>query len=130
MPQNQYNASFTVGDLAGGFDVRTSGYGDEVEANATIRPIPYAPTYTVVVQVRGVNAKKRSYRGLLYLESDYRTLASLVGQVGILATPREAAPSPPGTTNAVLTSCKRGDMQNPSTPTGELTVELEFVMTL
>lgn len=128
MPVAAYTGDFTVGATVAGFDIRTSAYSEDTAANMTVRPVPYAPTYTVVVQVRGFQPRQRRYRCLLYLEADYARLSSLVGQAGILTTPREPAPLPPGTQNAVLTAVRRGEFQNPSNSDGEQTVELEFVM--
>lgn len=120
-----YIASFTVDATVAKFDIRTSSYSEDTSANMTIRPIPWSPTYNIVVQTKGLQPRTRRYRCIVYTEADFLTLRNLVTRSGILVTPRETA-SMPGTANAVLTKASRADFQNPS---GEQqTIDLEFVM--
>jgi len=121
-----YYAAFTVGGQALGFDIRQNSYQENTQANATIRAVPWAATYTVVVQARGIAPRTRQYRAVLYMEQDYLNLQAAVGQTGILQTPRE--PNVAAVQNAVLLECRRDDLQNPGDPAGELTVSLSFQM--
>lgn len=123
-----YQASFTVAAVIYGFDIRTSSYGEETNANMTIRPVPWAniATYTVVMQSGGSMPVTRTYRAVVYTEDAYLLLRGQRGQVGFLVTPREPSRS------AVLTSCKRSDFQDPyfgaSATSGMQTLDLSFTM--
>lgn len=121
-----YYAAFTVNGVIFGFDIRQNAYGETNDANATIRVVPWASTYTVVAQIKGLQPRTRTYRAVLYTEQDYLNLQSVVNQTGILQTARE--PNVGGTTNAILMNLKRDDLQNPSDATGELTVQMTFQM--
>lgn len=121
-----YQASFTVGATAYGFDIRTSSYGEDTQANVTIRPVPYAQTYTIVVQSGGSMPVTRTYRAVVYTEDAYLNLRGQRGAIGNLITPREPVRS------AVLTDCRRSDMQainfTTSSASGLQTIELSFTM--
>jgi hypothetical protein len=131
-----YLSNFTVGGVAYGFDVRTSGYGESTDANLTIEPIPWAQTYTVVVQgaaapggTTGSMPVMRQYRAIVYTEVDYLLLRGQRGQQGILLTPREGGVGSSGAARpAVLTKCDRADFQDPNTPIGSVTIMVVFVM--
>lgn len=113
-----YNAGFTANNIAAGFDINQSGYGETVAANLNIRPVPWATPgqYVVSVQVAGFQPYTRTYQITLYAEQDYGALRSLVGQTGTLVTPREGSPTPSQPQPAVLTSIKRGNYQYPAWP--------------
>ncbi len=85
-----------------------SSYGENTDANVTIRAIPWASNYTVVVQSGGSMPVTRSYRAMVYSEDDYLNLRGQRGAIGNLLTPREQVRP------AILTNCKRGDMQDPN----------------
>jgi len=116
--QAQYTSSFTANGLTAGFDVNQMGYGETVASNQNIRPVPWANPgiYVVSVQVAGYQPITRVYQIALYAEAHYGALRSLVGAIGMLITPREG-PSGPGTAApAILTSIRRGGVQNPAWP--------------
>jgi hypothetical protein len=106
---NTYIAFFTVNGVDYGFDIQTNQYGENTDANVTIRVVPWANTglYTVVVQSGGSGIVTRTYKAIVYSENDYSNLRFQRGLTGQLVTPREA-PRP-----AVLTNCKRADFQAP-----------------
>lgn len=131
-----YLATFTANGIDAGFDINQSGYGETVEANITIRPIPWSTVaaYAVSLQMGGLNPIRRTYQATLYTETDYGALRSLVGWTGLLSTIRETDL----TTNirskaAILTSVRRGNFQYPAWPhPGDgkdlQTVILDFIM--
>jgi hypothetical protein len=122
MPATAYNSNFIVSALTYGFDVRTDGYTRRIEANRTIRVIPFSPTYAVTVQTAGINPKEREYRLIFYTEVAFQAMMNLVGATGVLTTPREPS------ANAYLDSCESDDMTNSTTATGELTARLHFTL--
>ena len=113
-----YTASF--GGL--GFDVRTNGYSSKVEGNRTVRAVPWANTYNVVIQYGGLQPLTRRYRALVYSEADFLALALLVNNTALLQTPREPTP-----TLASLDSIEREDT-DPNTPDGQTAIMLNFTM--
>ena len=129
MPQSGYQANFTsVGLTVAGFDINQSSYQESNQANATVRAIPWAnppnaSLYAVVVQVGGLQPRTRTYKATVYSELDYGALRALVGQFGLVTTPREPAQT------CMLNAVKRGDRQDVTSPTGPQTLDLEFVMT-
>lgn len=123
IPTAIYENSFLVGALNVGFDIRQQGYGETVGSNATVRPIPWAASYTVVIQVGGLQPITRQYRAVVWSETDYGALRSVVGQFGALTTQREGGPQA-----AMLNSIRRSDMQSQVDPKGAVTVDLEFIM--
>lgn len=105
-----------------GFDVRTNGYSSKVEGNRTVRAVPWANTYNVVIQYGGLQPLTRRYRALVYSEADYLALALLVNTTGELVTPRESTP-----TLASLDSVER-DETDPTSPVGQTSITLNFTM--
>lgn len=132
MPQlpGAYQATFVVNSIVYGFDILQSAYGESTEANLTIRAMPWAPSYTVIVQGAastqgasiGSKAVTRNYRCLVYTETDYLNLRGQRGQIGTLTTPRQSA------LLAILTDCKRANFQDPTDVTGPQTIEVNFTM--
>jgi hypothetical protein len=116
----KYNAGFVANNIAAGFDINHSGYGETVAANTNIRPVPWSNpgTYTIIAQVAGFTPITRSYQITLYGEQDYGALRALVGASGTLTTPREGSPLPGQAQPAILTSLKRGGFQFPGWPNG------------
>ncbi len=126
MPESLYQASFTVASIVYGFDIRSSSYGEDTSANVTVRSVPWAQVYTVVVQSGGSQPVTRTYRALVYTEDAYLNLRGQRGLTGLLITPREPVRS------AVMTACRRADFQSPifttSALSGTQTIELSFTM--
>jgi hypothetical protein len=119
-----YNANFTVGATVAGFDVETNGYSSTVEANKTVRAIPWSQVYSVVLQRGGLNPHVRSYRALVYTEADFIQLALLVNvAAGVLITPRE-----PTGVQANLDLFRRGQSTDRGSVTGLTEVELSFTI--
>ena len=134
MPLGLYGSSFTVGGTVYGFDVQTNSYGEDTQANVTIRAIPWSDTYTIIVQgvpasgggPIGSKAVTRNYRAVVYSETDYLNLRGQRGQQGLVLTPREVGL---GTGyQAVLMEVKRSDRQDPTNPAGPQTIEISFTM--
>lgn len=130
MPPLAYNASFTVNTIVFGFDVMPSSYGEQTEANLTIRAIPWAPTYTVIVQgaastqgaTLGSKAVTRTYKAIVYTETDYLLLRGQRGQIGALLTARQTV------LQAVMTDCKRDSFQDNTDPAGPQIITVGFTM--
>lgn len=138
VPPVIYQASFVVNTVAYGFHIRQNSYGEQTEANLTIRAIPWSGVYTVVVQGAastpgasvGSNPVTRSYRALVFTETDYLLLRGQRGQIGYLITPREPGPAPlpsPGYI-VVMTDCKRADLQDINSINGPVTLDVGFTM--
>jgi hypothetical protein len=121
-PPGLYNSTFTVGSVVAGFDIRTNGYSNIVEANQTVEPIPWAQSYSVVRQSGGLLPHKRQYRAIVYTEDDLITLALQVSMVGSLATPRE------GAVQAALDRIERGPDTDPSDPDGQTVIQVSFTI--
>ena len=121
-----YNSAFqATGHPAAGFDVLQNGYiTAPVEANRTVREIPWAQTYSVVIQRGGINALVRRYRALVYTEADFLALALLVNLPGgVLTTPRE-----PNPTAANLDSIDREAPIDWTTIDGPCGIQLAFLI--
>ena len=115
-----YTCIFSTVNGAFGFDVKTNGYASTVEGNRTIRVIPWAPVYSVVVQRGGINPLTRRYTAVVYTEADFIGLALQVNFQGTLVTPREAS------TLCNLDSIARGDGLDPGDPLGLSSITLNF----
>lgn len=133
-PPGTYNATFTVNSVAYGFDVQPNSYQETTQANVTVRAIPWSQVYTIVVQglpsspgaTIGSKPVTRTYKAVVYTETDYLNLRGQRGQSGLLLTAREVGT---GTGyQALLTDCKRADKQDPTTTTGPQTIEVSFTM--
>ena len=130
-----YNDNFTANTIVAGFDINQSGYGENNQMNATVRPIPWTTTglYTVVAQVAGLQPRSRTYQVTVYRESDYGALRFLVGAAGALTTAREGDPTPGLPQPAILAAVRRGSFQYPAWPhpgdgTDIQTLILDFTM--
>ena len=123
-PPGLYGASLAnaANTLVGAFDILINGYGEDQDAKATVYLVPWPIPQIIVPQLRGVEPRTRHYRAIVYLEADYLLLLPLINQLLQLTTPREP------TAACILTSVRRGAFQDPTTPTGPLLVELDFVM--
>lgn len=133
-PPAAYLDTFTVNSVVYGFDIRQNGYSEVTQANLTIRAVPWSGAYTIIVQgaastggaAVGSKAVTRTYRAVVYTETDYLLLRGQRGQIGLLFTVRE--PGPGTGYQAVLTDCKRAELQDINTPTGAQTIEVGFTM--
>lgn len=117
-----YQATFVVSSVSYGFDIeQPGGYSSSVEANATVKSVPWAAAYAVVVQSAGILPLPRQYKVILWTEADYLALALQVNKSGTLTTPREGAVA------AFLNKIERGEVDR-TTAVGATKATLSFTL--